>query len=233
MAKKKKSGGNALFEAVKQQDAAAPKEISNPVEIREQAAKEAIQGENPLKEFRENLPLNPNAADRAKLEIYDKLVDESKAVYEEKEDLTAKVAEYIEEADKLREENAKLKKVQEVSDLTIGQLQDIVDQLQKENVEMQKQLDFYHQDKAPDTEVEELKAQVQMLKDENDKYLLKISELSFQNAKLMSQNGTSIPVTEQLATQQNAAGPAQQPARRPLPPNVKYVRSTNGYDSWN
>ena len=233
MAKKKKSGGNALFAAVKQQDAAAPKEISNPVEIREQAAKEAIQGENPLKEFRENLPLNPNAADRAKLEIYDKLVDESKAVYEEKEDLTAKVAEYIEEADKLREENAKLKKIQEVSDLTIGQLQDIVDQLQKENAEMQKQLDFYHQDKAPDTEVEELKAQVQLLKDENDKYLLKISELSFQNAKLMSQNGTSVPVTEQPATKQNAAGPAQQPARRPLPPKVRYVRITNGYDSWN
>ena len=233
MAKKKKSGGNALFEAVKQQDAAAPKEISNPVEIREQASKETIQGENPLKEFRENLPLNPNAADRAKLEIYDKLVDESKAVYEEKEDLTAKVAEYIEEVDKLREENAKLKKVQEESDLTIGQLQDTVDQLQKEKAEMQNQLDVYHQDKTPDTEVEELKAQVQMLKDENDKYLLKISELSFQNAKLMSQHETSVPIAKQPVTQQNATGPAQQPARRHLPPNVKYVRSTNGYDSWN
>ena len=74
----------------------------------------------------------------------------------------------------------------------------------------------------------ELKSELKRLRDENDKYLMRISELSFDNARMTS---SMQEMEKKLAAQPATSGakPVQQY------PNVyRGVRiSRNGYSDWN
>lgn len=69
-------------------------------------------------------------------------------------------------------------------------------------------------------------AELKALRDENDSYLMKISELTFENAKLKA---------EAAETAKKAAGLSAKPVQRgPTYANVyRNAASANGYSSWN
>ena len=81
----------------------------------------------------------------------------------------------------------------------------------------------------PGEDVPELKSELKRLRDENDKYLMRISELSFDNARMtssMQEMEKKLPAARLVTS---SAKPVQQY------PNVyRGVRtSRNGYSDWN
>lgn len=103
---------------------------------------------------------------KEKLEKYDALEKSVGALSKEKEHLEAKVAEYAE----------KLAELKTAAD----QIHDLVE----ENSKLKKQLENMP---SVSSNVEALKREIKSLRDEADGYLVKISELTFENAKMSSQ----------------------------------------------
>lgn len=215
----KKNKAKSLIDTMMERDA-AEQAASLSAEIAEAKAAEEnkLEQENPIQEFKDNLPLNPNAADRQKLELYDKLVDESTAAIEEKDQMMDKVAEYLEEIDSLKSELSLVRSRNQM--------------LEQENANLKKKQ--AEMADAPD------QADIDALKAENDKYMLKISELSFQIAELKADNGNTRQCghshNDKLHVSASKLRPCVEVSRSrmtALPHNVKYVRNSNGYDSWN
>lgn len=215
----KKNKAKSLIDTMMKRDA-AEQAASLSAEIAEAKAAEEnkLEQENPIQEFKDNLPLNPNAADRQKLELYDKLVDESTAAIEEKDQMMDKVAAYLEEIDSLKSELSLVRSRNQM--------------LEQENANLKKK--HAEMADAPD------QADIDALKAENDKYLLKISELSFQIAELKADNGNTCRCghshDDKLCVSASKLRPCVEASRSrmtALPHNVKYVRNSNGYDSWN
>lgn len=138
------------------------------------------------------------AEGKDKLEKYDALEKNVSALTQENEMLKAKVTEYVEKLTNA-EDTHKLKK--EVEDL------------KKKLNESKKLLD----------EVEKLKKENKSLRDEADGYLVKISELTFENANLTCQ----LNEVKNTVPQRVAPVRATQPRRDPYNPYVN-----NGYGSW-
>lgn len=133
---------------------------------------------------------------RAKLESY-AAMETANAEYAAKNaDLEARLVEYISEIESLRHEIEKLKAAQ------------------------------LKQTNKPDPRIDELEKTVSRLQDENDKYLMRISELTFENAKLTSQ------ISNMTHTTENTSRHNQQ-QQQPIYPNVYRNNGLNGYSDWN
>lgn len=137
-----------------------------------------------------------------KLERYDALENNAKALANEKLALDEKLAEYVELVDKLKAENAELKK-SEASNSSghIKELEAKVSSLEKSNRE---------------------------LREEADDYLVKISELTFENAKLTSQmNEMKSTASAKQSIGRPNSDMLKIPNRDPYNPYFN-----NGYGSW-
>lgn len=155
---------------------------------------------------------------KEKLEKYDALEKSVCSLSKEKERLEAKVAEYAE----------KLAELKTAAD----QIHDLVE----ENSKLKKQLEHAS---SQSSSSEAMKREIKSLRDEADGYLVKISELTFENAKMSSQldelskkfadAGVS-PNQKQFSP--NAAPPVQGGLR---PPHVDAYNpyKNNGYGAWN
>ena len=126
----------------------------------------------------------------------------------------------------------------------LGALRLEVKRLNEENAQLTDKLAAYieaqQDNKADDScissELDKLRYENNALRDENDTYLMKISELTFENAKLMSQlqqlskdtPEVQVPVQTEQCMQKNSS----QKVAPTIPSNVPYVRA-NGYQSWN
>ena len=126
----------------------------------------------------------------------------------------------------------------------LGALRLAVKRLNEENAQLTDKLAAYieaqQDNKADDScissELDKLRYENNALRDENDTYLMKISELTFENAKLMSQlqqlskdtPEVQVPVQTEQCMQKNSS----QKVAPTIPSNVPYVRA-NGYQSWN
>jgi uncharacterized coiled-coil DUF342 family protein len=155
---------------------------------------------------------------KEKLEKYDALEKSVCSLSKEKEHLEAKVAEYAE----------KLAELKTAAD----QIHDLVE----ENSKLKKQLEHAS---SQSSSSEAMKREIKSLRDEADGYLVKISELTFENAKMSSQldelskkladTGVS-PNQKQFSP--NAAPPVQGGLR---PPHVDAYNpyKNNGYGAWN
>lgn len=137
---------------------------------------------------------------KEKLWAYEKLEEENARLSQENAEMTDKLAEYIEENEKLKAKS-KESKTSTASNSQIKKLNDEISMLK--------------------ADLEKFKSKVQNLQDENDSYLMRISELSFENAKLASEK-------------QNA-----NTASKPEVPQYSHFqqrmsrKDRNGYESWN
>ena len=155
---------------------------------------------------------------KEKLEKYDALEKSVGALSKEKEHLEAKVAEYAE----------KLAELKTAAD----QIHDLVE----ENSKLKKQLENMP---SASSNAEALKREIKSLRDEADGYLVKISELTFENAKMSSQldelskkfadAGVS-PNQKQFSP--NATPPVQGGLRPPHTDAYNPYKN-NGYGTWN
>ena len=155
---------------------------------------------------------------KEKLEKYDALEKSVCSLSKEKEHLEAKVAEYAE----------KLAELKTAAD----QIHDLVE----ENSKLKKQLEHAS---SQSSSSEAMQREIKSLRDEADGYLVKISELTFENAKMSSQldelskkfadAGVS-PNQKQFSP--NSAPPVQGGLR---PPHVDAYNpyKNNGYGAWN
>ena len=126
----------------------------------------------------------------------------------------------------------------------LGALRLEVKRLNEENAQLTDKLAAYieaQQDsKADDScisaELDKLRYENNALRDENDTYLMKISELTFENAKLMSQlqqlSKDTPEVRVPVQTEQRMQKNSSQKVAPTIPSNVPYVKA-NGYQSWN
>lgn len=175
---------------------------------------------DPLKQFKDMLPVNANAADRKKLELYDKLYNEFKAKTAENQQLTDKIVVYVDEIDNLKAEVEKLKaSCKEASAAADSAAKEIesykskVASVEKRMTESANQL-FDDSNKTCDD--------IAQLKEENNQLSLKIAQQAFEIATLKSKS------------QAHSAVPAQSAqSARQNPKAVQYSYSRNGYSSWN
>lgn len=175
---------------------------------------------DPLKQFKDMLPVNANAADRKKLELYDKLYNEFKAKTAENQQLTDKIVAYVDEIDSLKAEVEKLKaSCKEASAAADSAAKEIesykskVASVEKRMTESANQL-FDDSNKTCDD--------IAQLKEENNQLSLKIAQQAFEIATLKSKS------------QAHSAVPAQSAqSARQNPKAVQYSYSKNGYSSWN
>ena len=175
---------------------------------------------DPLKQFKDMLPVNANAADRKKLELYDKLYNEFKAKTAENQQLTDKIVAYVDEIDSLKAEVEKLKaSCKEASAAADSAAKEIesykskVASVEKRMTESANQL-FDDSNKTCDD--------IAQLKEENNQLSLKIAQQAFEIATLKSKS------------QAHSAVPAQSAqSARQNPKAVQYSYSRNGYSSWN
>ena len=169
--------------------------------------------EETLEKIEDTTPLVGNgpmtAEAKSKLEKYDALEATVLGLTNEKQELEAKVAEYIEQMSALKEEVSKLKK----------------DLAKKPKPE-----------KEDTDEVLALKKEAKALREEADGYLVKISELTFENANLTCQ------LNEMAKSQQNAMNNDRTSIPSPAPSHPKaspspfggqaYPYRNNGYGTW-
>lgn len=139
---------------------------------------------------------------KEKLEKYDALEQSVAGLAKEKEQLENKVAEY---AEKLAEAKKAAKEVEK---------------LEKEVERLRKQL--ADSKSTASNGSGQLEKEIERLTNENDNYLVKISELTFENAKLTSQ------LQELTAKPNNYRPNVPSPQKDPYNPYV-----SNGYESWN
>ena len=160
-----------------------------------------------------------SAEDAKKLEQFDAMEKSLAAAAEEKTMLEAKVAEY---ADKLE---------------SLQSSADKMSDLEKSNEDLKHKVSSL-EDRCK--MAEKLEAEVKNLREENDKYLIKISELTFENANITSQlsdierrakaNGS---INNQNGFQP-IQGPQQQMSKRLASPRRDAYNpyANNGYGSW-
>lgn len=155
---------------------------------------------------------------KEKLEKYDALEKSVTALSKEKEILESKVAEYAE----------KLAELKTAAD----QIHDLI----AENNNLKKQLDDAG---AESSSIESLRRENKALRSEVDSYLVKISELTFDNANLtcqldevskqMAAKGTTVNQAKFSPTNnQQAPGSLREPNKDAYNPY-----KNNGYGSWN
>ena len=126
----------------------------------------------------------------------------------------------------------------------LGTLKLEVKRLNEENSQLTDKLAAYieaQQDRKADdscisAELDKLRYENNALRDENDKYLMKISELTFENAKLTSQlqqlSKDTAEVHIPAQTEQCQQKISRQKNALAIPSNVPYSKA-NGYQSWN
>lgn len=144
------------------------------------------------------------SADKEKLDKYDALEKTVLELTSKNEMLEAKIAEYVEKLSKVEESTSQ---------------NDEITKLKNEIAELKKNNKSDNESK----EVAKLKNECKLLRDEADGYLVKISELTFENANL----------TCQLEEASKKMNPVKAPSRnfKPMMRNREY--RNNGYDSWN
>lgn len=155
---------------------------------------------------------------REKLEKYDALEKTVASLSKEKEELEAKVAEYAERLAELQTA------ANQISDLNKE-----IEKLKKDNASSSKAA----------KEITALKKDIKDLREEADGYLVKISELTFENANLTCQldelakrekMAGKAPNQRKYAPNSNIDGPGQ---LRPPNKDAYNPYSNNGYGTWN
>ena len=138
---------------------------------------------------------------KQKLEAFEKMEKAIAQLSSENSALKDKMAEYVEEITALREQ-AKTPKVVE---------KEVIKEVFKEVPSSKDSV-----------EIEKLKKEISSLREENDTYLMRISELTFDNAKMTAKMNN-------MNVQKTSPAPAAQQFR-----NVyRNSRKLNGYSSWN
>lgn len=149
--------------------------------------------------------LNMSEKVKAKLEEFDKLEKAVSVLSKENEALKSKLAEYLEELTALRDSKPEVKEiVKEVP----------VEKVVEKIVEV-----------GGSGDSAKLVAEMKALREENDSYLMKISELTFENARLTAS-------AAELAKKAEAPRPQTQPPQ-PYANVYRNMAAANGYSSWN
>lgn len=173
---------------------------------------EAKENENPMEMFRKMLPVNHNAADKQKIELYDKLIDQYEVIQKNNEELEKRISIYIEKNENLLNEINLLK------------------QSNKNNTDNTDNNNYKE-------EIENLNSTIQQYTQQEEKLILKISELSFENMNLretIRQYNIHKNDNQYMSDIQNIQ---QTPNIQNIPQqniNVKkIINKLNGYSSWN
>lgn len=140
----------------------------------------------------------------------------------------------LEELNRTTEENANLFKANTELTETLATYIAEIKSLKAELAECKKNV-MSADDKRSLTEVNELKSKIasleksnKALQDENDNYLMKISELTFENAKMTAKMQNANPAAP--SDQQSQFTPSHSQMRN----QFGFARpNNNGYDSWN
>ena len=161
-----------------------------------------------------------SAIDAEKLARYDAIEKSLAEISKEKDMLEAKVAEYVDKLDALKNSDDEIKK-----------LQDEVLKHKARCDELEKSC----------SSIDALKKEIAILKEDNDQYLIKISELTFENANLTCQLSelekktkhlggrvaNSNAFAPSLGMQPQSIGGLAQPNRDAYNPYIN-----NGYGTW-
>ena len=140
------------------------------------------------------------AAEREKLDKYDALEKTVLDLTSKNEVLESKIAEYIEKAEEYTKSS---------------------DEINKLKAKIAK-LEAEAKNAKPSNDDAKLERECKMLREEADGYLVKISELTFENANLTCQLEET---KKKLASKGNSV------VHKPMPKTREY--RNNGYDSWN
>ena len=164
------------------------------------SAEEAVQPETVLEKIEAKTGDTMTIKDeiKEKLEAYEKLEKTVSALNKENAALKDKVAEYVEEVTELREK-VKNTVVKEV-------IKEVVKEVPVEGSSAA------------------LEKEVKALREENDEYLIKISELTFENAKLKCE-------AEEAAKAKPVK--SEHPKVQPYPNVYRNSAALNGYSAWN
>lgn len=162
---------------------------------------------------------------KKKLESVEKVESANAELSREKSELESRIAEYLEEIASLKEQLKNQKTIEKVVEKIVEKpVEKIVEKIVEKPVEkvVEKVVEV-----PVETASDELKAEIETLKAENDRAQIKISELTFENAKM----------TAELQERQQAV---QQPHRhegRPCTCGTNVYRNAaarmNGYSDWN
>ena len=160
-----------------------------------------------------------SSEDASKIAKYDAMEKSLAALSQEKEILETKIVSYVNKIDELKDASTKI-----IS-------------LEEENKDLKEKCNKYEKNEI---KIEKLKREIKSLKEENDNYLMKISELTFENANLtcqLSELEKSIKSNGNVANQNKfmPSGRIQHQMQSGLAhPNKDaynpYVN--NGYGSW-
>ena len=157
--------------------------------------------------------VSPSQPQKELLEQIDQLKKQNVKLLEEKSKMTDIIANYIAEADQYKEDIAKLT---EKADTLQAKLDDAnAKDAQNATEELESKI------ASLETEISSLKASNAELSKQNDSCLEKISELTFDNAKL----------TSMLQEKQESAAAAQVRRQPAIDPYNPY--RNNGYSNWN
>lgn len=204
---------NRLFEDTNDVDISAIAEDVNAI-VEETPAKELGADENPMLGTG-----RISVEDINKLQQYDAMQKSLTEISEEKSQLEAKVVEYIEQIESLKNSSNEIKKMQD----EIDSLKDKCKALEESNANA----NAIAQENAT-------------LKEENEQYLMKISDLTFENANLacqLSELEKKVKQTGNMPNQNSFApvkGVQQQMYRSLAKPNrdVYNPYANNGYGTW-
>lgn len=160
-----------------------------------------------------------SAEDAKKLEQFEAMEKSLAALAEEKSALEAKVAEYVEQLEALKSSSDEIVSLNASKQKLEAKCKSLEEKVAK---------------------AQKLEQEVKDLRDENDQYLIKISELTFENANLTSQMSdieSKMKKNGNVPNQSSfkpASGPQQQMSRRlSLPRRDAYnPYANNGYGSW-
>lgn len=178
-------------------------------------AKAVVESEvDPLKQFKDMLPVNANAADRQKLELYDKLYNECKAKTDENAKLSDKICKYVEQIDELKAEVEKLKSLNAVAE---GKTKSLTKEL-----EALKASDSSNTSGEPAIGTYDANKFIEALKIENSQLSSKLAQQEFEISTLKM-------ALKQVPKQARAA----QRDHVQNPNSVQYSYRNNGYSDWN
>ena len=163
------------------------------------------------------LPVNANAADRKKLELYDKLYNEFKAKTAENQQLTDKIVAYVDEIDSLKAEVEKLNVICKEASAAADSAAKEIEIYKTKVAVLEKNMIMSANQPADDCRM--TIDEVEQLKEENNRLTLKIAQQAFEIATMKSKSNTHSAIPSQSARQN--------------PKAVQYSYSKNGYSSWN
>lgn len=170
---------------------------------------------DPLKQFKDMLPVNANAADRRKLELYDKLYNECKAKTDENTKLSDKICKYVEQIDELTAEVERLKALNADAE---GKTKSLTKEL--ESLKASSSSDSLSK---PVADMYDANKFIETLKIENSQLSSKLAQKEFEISTLkmaLKQVHTKHTHTAQRDQIQN-------------PNSVQYSYRNNGYSDWN